>query len=101
MSIIIDIYGRQIIDSRGNPTVEVRVTLDSGATGRADLERLDLLMQGRTSILISHRVSTLAGVDRIVVLDDGRIVAVGNHEELIRSNELYARLAELQFGEAQ
>ena len=47
---------------------------------------------------IAHRLATVKKVDRIVVMNHGRIEAVGSHDELIRSNVLYARLAELQFG---
>ena len=58
---------------------------------------LDHLMQGRTTIIIAHRLATVLQADRIVVMDHGRIVAQGTHAELVRGNELYARLAALQF----
>jgi len=61
-------------------------------TERAILEELDKFMEGRTSILISHRVSTLAGMDRILVLDRGSVVEEGTHSELIDRQGLYARL---------
>ncbi|HXV76587.1 MAG TPA: ABC transporter ATP-binding protein [Candidatus Polarisedimenticolaceae bacterium] len=61
-------------------------------TERAILDQLDRLMRGRTSILISHRFSSLAGMDRIVVLDRGRVVEQGTHGELLERGGLYARL---------
>jgi ATP-binding cassette subfamily B protein len=60
-------------------------------------QALETLMRGRTSIVIAHRLATVRRVDRIVVLDGGRIVATGTHQALLAAGGLYARLASLQF----
>jgi ATP-binding cassette subfamily B protein len=58
---------------------------------------LESLMAGRTVLIIAHRLATVRHADRIAVIEHGRIVATGTHEELSRGNALYARLAALQF----
>ncbi|HEX4270403.1 MAG TPA: ABC transporter transmembrane domain-containing protein [Rhizomicrobium sp.] len=57
------------------------------------------LMVGRTTLVIAHRFSTIQRLKRIVVMDEGRVVAQGNHAELMASGGLYARLASLQFAD--
>ena len=60
-------------------------------------DALDRLMQGRTTIVIAHRLATVRAADRIIVLDQGRIVEQGDHATLVALGGLYARLASLQF----
>lgn len=59
---------------------------------------LDPLMEGRTTLVIAHRLATILKADRILVIDGGRIVEEGDHATLVAKNGLYARLARLQFG---
>jgi ATP-binding cassette subfamily B protein len=63
-------------------------------------QALEQLMQGRTTFVIAHRLSTITKADQIILLNEGRIEAVGTHRELLQKNALYARLAELQFKNA-
>ena len=60
-------------------------------------EALDRAMAGRTTLVIAHRLATVLRADRIVVMDEGRVVEQGRHAELVAKGGLYARLAELQF----
>jgi ATP-binding cassette subfamily B protein len=75
------------------------------ATSALDAESEQLVQQaleqaaaGRTTLVIAHRLATVRQADRIIVLDGGRIVAEGRHEQLLQTSPLYARLAALQFG---
>ena len=62
-------------------------------------EALDRLMKGRTTFVISHRLSTIRNVDRIIVLDQGKVAEIGRHEELLQASPLYRRLYELQIAQ--
>ena len=81
-----------------------RILLLDEATSALDAESeykvqlaLEKLMKGRTTVIIAHRLATILHADTIVVMDQGKNVAQGSHQQLIASSPLYARLAELQF----
>jgi subfamily B ATP-binding cassette protein MsbA len=58
------------------------------------------LMENRTTLVIAHRLSTILHADRIIVMDQGKAVEVGNHRELISQNGLYRKLYDMQFKDA-
>jgi len=81
-----------------------RVVLLDEATAHLDSESeravqaaLDSALAGRTALVIAHRLSTVRRADRLVVVDDGRIVETGTHEELVERGGLYATLHRTQF----
>jgi subfamily B ATP-binding cassette protein MsbA len=75
---------------------EATAALDNESERRVQQE-LAVLMQGRTTLVIAHRLSTVESADRIIVLDQGRIVEIGNHQELLARGGLYAALHGMQF----
>ena len=75
---------------------EATSSLDSASEALVQ-QALDRLMAGRTTIIIAHRLSTIQSVDRIAALEDGRLVELGTHAELLAKDGLYAQLYKLQF----
>jgi len=78
---------------------EATSALDAEAE-RAVQDALETLAVGRTTLVVAHRLATIRGADRIVVMDAGRIVETGTHTELVEAGGLYSRLAALQFTDA-
>ena len=75
---------------------EAPSALDSKAEAKVQ-SAINHLMKGRTSFVIAHRLSTIQSATRIIVIDKGRIIEEGTHDELYKEGELYRRLYDLQF----
>lgn len=87
-----------------NPKVMILDEATSNVDTRTEIliqKAMDELMKGRTSFIIAHRLSTIKNADLILVMKDGDIVEVGNHEELIKKNGFYADLYNSQFEEVE
>lgn len=76
---------------------EATSALDAESERKVQLA-LERAMSGRTTLVIAHRLATIINADRILVLDEGRVIESGNHQELLAANGLYAKLASMQFG---
>ena len=79
---------------------EATSALDSESEHQVQ-QALQELMKHRTTVIIAHRLSTILHADKIAVLDHGRLIATGTHSELMKSCELYQRLASLQFRDSE
>ena len=96
---------RQLISFARAIVGDPRILILDEATANIDTQTeiliqnaLKRVLQGRTSIVIAHRLSTIRNADKIVVLDQGQVMEVGNHQELLERNGTYARLYAINYG---
>ena len=83
-----------------NPSILIFDEATSALDSESELlvqEAIDRLMKNRTTFVIAHRLSTIQNADKIVVIDEGRIVQIGKHKELVQEEGLYKKLYEMQF----
>ena len=95
---------RQLISFARAIVADTKVLVLDAATANIDSytetliqEALKMLLEGRTALVIAHRLATIRGADSILVLQNGKIIERGNHEELIKLSGLYARLYSLNY----
>jgi ATP-binding cassette subfamily B multidrug efflux pump len=84
-----------------NPSILILDEATSSVDTESELliqRAIDTLIQGRTSIVIAHRLSTIQKANKIIVLDKGQVMEIGNHSELLELNGYYAKLHKMQFG---
>ena len=83
-----------------DPSILILDEATSSIDTRTELQiqnAFDRMMEGRTSFIVAHRLSTIVGADRILVMDKGRIIEQGTHQELLREKGFYSRLYHSQF----
>ena len=95
---------RQLVSLARALLVDPRILIMDEATSSVDpyteqkiKQALERVLKDRTSIVIAHRLSTVRNADRIIVLDEGKMVDMGRHDELILKDGLYRRLYQMQF----
>ena len=90
-------FARAIVDDPGILILDEATSSVDPATEHRLQDSLDRLLEGRTSLIVAHRLATITKVDRILVLHEGRLVEEGAHEELYRQGGIYRDLFDLQF----
>jgi ATP-binding cassette subfamily B protein len=91
-------FARAIV---GNPQILVLDEATANIDTHTELliqQALNRILRGRTSIVIAHRLSTIRNADKIVVLNSGRVVEVGSHDELLEAGGAYAQLYAINYG---
>ena len=90
-------FARAIVDDPDILILDEATSSVDPVTERRLQDSLDHLLEGRTSLIVAHRLTTVSKVDRILVLHEGRLVEEGSHEELYAKDGVYRDLFDLQF----